>query len=252
MLLPIGERTVIGTVFEKLERDERIRDVYVSTNEKFAGEFESFLSDSPYEKPQLSIEETTAEAEKFGVVGALGQLVEREGLTDDTLVIAGDNLICFDVSEFLDALEANETPTLAAYDVGSYERASSYGLVELGNDSEVVDFQEKPDEPTSTLVSIACYGFPSETLSLFKEYIAGDNNPDEPGWFIQWLQQRQAVRAFTFDEAWFDIGTSDSYLDAIAWQLDGENVIHRDATVQNSELRGNVQVMRGAGPGEEC
>jgi len=246
MLLPIGERTVIGTVFEKLERDERIRDVYVSTNEKFAGEFESFLSDSPYEKPQLSIEETTAEAEKFGVVGALGQLVEREGLTDDTLVIAGDNLICFDVSEFLDALEANETPTLAAYDVGSYERASSYGLVELGDDSEVVDFQEKPDEPTSTLVSIACYGFPSETLSLFKEYIAGDNNPDEPGWFIQWLQQRQAVRAFTFDEAWFDIGTSDSYLDAIAWQLDGENVIHRDATVQNSELRGNVQVMRGA------
>jgi hypothetical protein len=180
MLLPFGEQTVIGTVFDGLERDERIDDVYVSTNEKFAAEFETYLDDSPYQKPQLSVEETTAESEKFGVIGAINQLIERENLTDDTLVIAGDNLICFDVSDFLDAFEANDEPTLAAYDVGSYERASSYGLVELADTDEVIDFQEKPAEPNSTLVSIACYGFPSETLSLFAEYLEGDNNPDEP------------------------------------------------------------------------
>jgi glucose-1-phosphate thymidylyltransferase len=246
MLLPFGEQTVIGTVFEALERDQRVEDVYVSTNEKFATAFEMYLNDSPYEKPQLSVEETAAESEKFGVIGAINQLIERENLTDDTLVIAGDNLICFDVSDFLDAFEANAEPTLAAYDVGSYERASSYGLVELGDNDEVIDFQEKPAEPNSTLVSIACYGFPSETLPLFAEYLAGDNNPDEPGWFVQWLQNRETVRAFTFDEEWFDIGTPESYLDAVAWQLDGENVVHREATVENAELRGNVHIMRGA------
>jgi len=51
----------------------------------------------------------------------------------------------------------------------------------------VIDFQEKPDNPTSTLVLIACYGFPSDVLLLLDEYLAGDDNPDEPGWFLQWL-----------------------------------------------------------------
>lgn len=245
MLLPIGEHTVIGTVFDELESDDRITDVYVSTNKKFAPEFEAYLEESEYEKPQVSVEKTTAEAEKFGVVGALGDLVEREGLSDDTLVIAGDNLICFDISDFLDEFEQHGTPLLAAHDVGSYERASSYGLVELEG-HEVVDFQEKPDEPNSTLVSIACYGFPAETLSLFSEYLAGDNNPDEPGWFIQWLQNHQTVTAFTFDDPWFDIGTPESYLDAIDWHLDGETYVHPEAEVENTTLGDSVQVLPGA------
>jgi len=197
------------------------------------------------QRAKLSIEDTTAETEKCGVVGALGQIVKREELTEDTLVIAGDNLISFDVSAFLDHFAARDAPTLAAHDVGSYERASSYGLVELDNDV-VVNFQEKPDNPNSTLVSIACYAFPGETLSLFGEYLAGDNNPDEPGWFIQWLQSRQDVHAFTFEDPWFDIGTPESYLEAIAWQLDGDNAIHRDATIENADLHGNVHVMAGA------
>ena len=245
MLLPIGETTVIGTVLEAIERDDRIEDAYVSTNEKFEATFEAYLDESDFEKPQLSVEETAAEAEKLGVVGALAQLVEREGLDDDTLIIGGDNLISFDVSEFLDEFEAGGEPTLAAYDVGSYDLASSYGLVELDGD-RVVDFQEKPDEPNSTLVSIACYGLPAETLSLFGEYLDGGNNPDEPGWFIQWLQDREAVRAFTFDEAWFDIGTPESYLDAVAWYLDGDSYVAPSADVETATVGENVQILEGA------
>lgn len=246
MLLPVGEQTVIGTVFDKLECDDRIVDVYVSTNEKFAPEFERYLDNTSYEKPQLSIEDTTEEAEKFGVVGALAQLIDRENISNDTLVIAGDNLICFDLGDFLDTFERHAEPTIAAYDVGSYERASSYGLVELDDDNRVVSFEEKPDQPSSTLVSIACYGFPADTLELFETYLAGDNNPDEPGWFIEWLQNRRPVQAFSFEEPWFDIGTPESYFEAVAWKLDGDNVVNRNATIKNAELRGNVQVMEDA------
>ena len=123
MLLPIGEHTVIGAIFDALEAESRIDEVYVSTNDAFAEEFETYPGATDYEKPQLSVEETTEEAEKFGVVGVLAQLIDRENLTEDTLVIAGDN------------------------------------------------------------------------------------NPDEPGWFIQWLQRRETVSAFPFEGAWFDIGT---------------------------------------------
>ncbi|WP_144901940.1 sugar phosphate nucleotidyltransferase [Halobellus captivus] len=245
MFLPVGDGTVIDVIFEDLEADERIDEVFVSTNERFAETFETFIADAPYEKPTLSVEETVEEDEKFGVVGALAQLIDREGVDDDLVVIAGDNLLSFDVAEFVDFFKSKGTPCLAAYDVGSRERAKSYGLVQLDGD-RVIDFQEKPDDPQSTLVSIACYAFPRETLPDFETYLSDGNNPDEPGWFMQWLQARGTVHAFTFDGAWFDIGTPESYLDAVSWYLDGETFVHEDATVEGSDLGANVHVMADA------
>lgn len=245
MFLPIGEDTVIDQVFAGLEADDRIDDVYVSTNERFAEEFTDHIEGSRFEKPRVSVEDTSEEDEKFGVIGALAQLADREGLDDDTLVIAGDNLISFDVSEFIDFFREKDDPVLAAYDVGSRAKAGSYGLIELDGE-RVIDFQEKPDDPKSTLVSIACYGFPARTLSQLSEYLEDGNNPDEPGWFIQWLVDREDVYGFTFDEAWFDIGTPESYLDAVEWYLGGDSYIHPDATVEDCEIGENVHVMADA------
>ncbi|ADJ15918.1 sugar phosphate nucleotidyltransferase [Halalkalicoccus jeotgali] len=245
MFLPVGGETVIDQVFAGLEADERIEDVYVSTNERFAEDFEEHIAASRFEKPRVSVEDTSAEDEKFGVVGALAQLIEREGLAEDTLVIAGDNLISFDVSDFIDFFERKDAPVLAAYDVGSYERASQYGIVDIEGD-RVVGFQEKPDEPESTLASIACYGFPARTLPQLGEYLEDGNNPDEPGWFIQWLVDQGEVYAFTFDEAWYDIGTPESYLEAVSWFLDGDSHVHPDATVEDCEIGENVHIMAGA------
>jgi len=245
MFLPVGDELVVDHIFVALEADDRIDDVYVSTNEYFAEEFRAHLAERDYDKAELSVEDTTHEDEKFGVVGALAQLVDREGLDDDTLVIAGDNVIGFDVSDFLDFFEARDDPVLAAYDVGDPADASAYSTVEL--DGEVVtDFQEKPPDPQTSLISIACYAFPGETLPRLQEYLDDDNNPDEPGWFLQWLQARDTVRAFSFEGAWFDIGTPESYLDAVAWELDGDTMVADDATVEDSALGENVQVLPGA------
>jgi glucose-1-phosphate thymidylyltransferase len=245
MFLPVGDTVIVDQTFEALEADDRISEVYVSTNERFADAFRDHLDDRPYEKPTLTVEDTSAEDEKFGVVGALAQLVEREGVEEDLLVIAGDNVIGFELSDFLDFFEERGTPTLAAYDVGAPERAKPYSAVELDGD-RVVSFQEKPDDPQTSLISIACYAFTAETLSPLGEYLANDNNPDEPGWFLQWLQNRESVHAYAFDGAWFDIGTPESYLEAVAWELDGDAVVADDATVENTTLGENVHVMSGA------
>jgi glucose-1-phosphate thymidylyltransferase len=245
MFLPVGDSTVIDRIFAELESDDRIDEVFVSTNERFADDFRSYLADSEFEKPTLTVEDTTEEDEKFGVVGALAQLVDRENVDDDLVVIAGDNLISFDISAFVDFFEEKGTPTLAAYDVGSLDRAKSYGVVDLDGD-EVVDLQEKPEDPKSTLVSIACYAFTRDTVPMLQTYLDAGENPDEPGWFVQWLQHREPVHAFTFEDAWFDIGTPESYLDAVAWTLDSDNVVSDEATVENTTLGENVHVMAGA------
>lgn len=244
MLLPLGDTTVIDRILESLEADDRIETVYLGTNEAFADDFREHIREMGYEKARLSVESTTEEEGKFGVVGALAALVEREQIDDDLFVIGGDNLIGFDPADFLDYYEQQGTAALAAYDVGSREKAKSYGLVTLDGE-RVVDFQEKPDEPQSTLVSIACYAFPADSIR-FDEYLSDDGNPDEPGWYIEWLLSQEPVHAFTFDGAWFDIGTPESYLEAVEWKLDGGSLIHPDATVEDTEIGETVHVMAGA------
>ena len=244
MLLPVGEGTVIDRILSAVEDDDRIDTVYVSTNERFAERFERYLAETEFQKPQLSIERGIEETQKLGVIGALSQLVDRENVDDDMLVVAGDNLFSFDIGEFLDFFEDREGSVLAAYDVGSLEEASSYGILELDG-SRVVDFCEKPDDPPDTLAALACYAFRAEDVR-FEEYLSGENNPDEPGWFVQWLQDRVPMHAFTFDGEWFDIGTPENYLRAVWWRLDGETLVADDATVENSTLGGNVHVMSGA------
>ena len=174
MLLPVGDTTVIDKTLAQLDNDDDVEDVYISTNERFAADFANYVDEQGYEKPELSVEDTSDEDEKFGVVGALAQLIDREGLDDDLLVIAGDNMVGFDIGDFVDFFEDKDSPVLAAYDVGDRERAKSYGLVELEGD-EVVNFQEKPDDPNTTLASIACYAFPADVLPKFHTYLDNDD-----------------------------------------------------------------------------
>jgi glucose-1-phosphate thymidylyltransferase len=246
MFLPVGEESVLERIFAELEADDRVDEVYVSTNERFAGEFEDHLADSRFSKPTVSVEDTADEDEKFGVVGALAQLVERENVEDDLLVVGGDNLMELDLSTFLDDFEGRDAPLLAAHDVGSTERAEAYGLVNTDSEGRITDFREKPDDPESTLVSIACYAFPAGTVADLDTYLAEGGNPDEPGWFIDWLRERRPVYAHPFEGAWFDIGTRGSYLEAVAWALDGESVVGEDAVLRNATVGPNSVVMDGA------
>ncbi|MFB6284819.1 MAG: NDP-sugar synthase [Halobacteria archaeon] len=244
-LLPVGGTPIIDHIIRPLEELDVIEEVYVSTNKRFEEDFEEYIEANGFVKTIPAIEETTAEDEKFGTIGALEQLIRRESIDEDLLVVAGDNLFSFGIPDFLESYQEREEPTIAAYDVESREKAKQYGLVNVDG-GEVVDFQEKPDNPDSTLVSIACYVFPADTLDLITEYLEGDNNPDAPGFFIEWLQNRNSVHSYVFDGVWYDIGTPDSYLDANREMMDSETYVHEDAVVEGSELGDGSYVMEDA------
>jgi len=243
-LLPVAGEPMVDHILQPLEDEDRVETVYVSTNERFADDFRGHLDERGYEKTRLVVEPTTEEYEKLGTVGALAELVRSEDVDEDLLVIAGDNLFSFEVSEFVDFFEEHRTPCIGAYDVGAQEDATEYGVVDLNGD-RVVAFEEKPEDPPSSLISIACYAFPADSLGALDEYLSDDGNPDAPGYFVEWFHEREDVRAFTFDGAWFDVGTRDSYLDANAYLVE-DGLVEEGATVADSELGDDVYVGGGA------
>ncbi len=208
-MLKVGDKPIIEHIMERLEVLEEIEEIHISTNEKFKRDFERWLEGFKTKKSvKIIAEPTTKEEEKFGSIGALRYLIETEGIDDDLLVIGGDNLFDLDLTEFLNYFLHKKTPVVAFQDVGDVNIVRKrFGTGILDENLRIIGFEEKPENPTSTLASTCIYIFPKETLKMIHKYIEEQNNPDAAGQFIKWLSEKMRVHGFVFNGRWFDIGS---------------------------------------------
>jgi glucose-1-phosphate thymidylyltransferase len=208
-LLPIGGRPMLDWVCDKVE--ELTRDIHVVTNARFATDFHRWAGG----RDGVSVHDdgTVSNDDRLGAIGDIAFVLERIGGDDDLLVIAGDNLFDFALTDFAAFTAANGVASaVAVYDCGDLELATHYGVVEAGDDDRVIGFEEKPSEPRSTLVATAAYLYHREHVPLVDRYLADGNPPDQPGRLIAWLYPREAVFAYRFAGLWFDIGNPDQLL----------------------------------------
>lgn len=241
-LLPVAGKPIMEYLLDKLQG----RPI-ISINRRFAPQFERWAAGYSKEV-ELVIEETQSEEEKLGAMGALAFLIRELGLREEIMVLGGDNILELDLGEFVAAYRGR--PLLALYDLGDREKVrGKYGvaLVEKGQHAtKIIGFQEKPREPRSTLVSIACYIYPPETFPLIGKFLAqAPRGRDAPGFFNEWLLEQGAeLEGFAFRELratrWFDIGDRASYIQAnIA--LSGKDLwLGRGVVIDGSTVRRSV------------
>jgi glucose-1-phosphate thymidylyltransferase len=163
-LLPIGRRPMMDWVCDKVE--EVTSDVHVVTNTRFVEDFRRWAS---RRGTGIVVHDdgTISNADRLGAIGDIAFVLDRVGLDDDVLVVAGDNLFDFSLADFVGFWSAKDVAgALAVYDCGDVELATHYGVVELGEDDRVVGFEEKPSEPRSTLVATATYLYHRDQLPL--------------------------------------------------------------------------------------
>jgi glucose-1-phosphate thymidylyltransferase len=129
-------------------------------------------------------------------------------------VIAGDNLFDFSLAEYVDFWRGKDGSAIAVYEHPLRELVSQYSVVELDRDDRVVGFQEKPETPETNLISIATYIYHRAHLALLRAYLADNNPPDQPGYFIAWLYTRAPVYGYRFSGEWLDIGDRTQLLEA--------------------------------------
>lgn len=210
-LLSIGGRPIIEYLISNIEQAHGIDRIYLVTNRQFVSNFQGWLKDfSPRKKVEVLDDGSHSDEDKLGAIGDMGFAMAKEKIVDDLLVVGGDNLFQFDISDFIEFFKARGT-SVALYDIGDKVLARRYGIVELDAGGRIIDFQEKPTKPKSTLVSTCIYLFPKEKLYLIEKYLKGGHNPDAPGKYIEWLAKREPVFGFVFKDKWYDIGDLDSY-----------------------------------------
>lgn len=213
-LLMVGEMTIINHILAKLEEIKGIKEVYVVTNDKFYSTFLDWSKNfkTPF-KLKILNDGTLSNEDRLGAVGDLNFVVEREGINDDLLVIAGDNLFGFSLPKFVEFFQNKDSSVVAFHDIKNKEKVKEKYGVGILQGSKVVDFEEKPSKPKSSLASTACYFFKRRDLGHIKNLVK-IGKVDAPGNLIKHLAKNSEVHGFVFDEHWFDVGTFESLEEA--------------------------------------
>lgn len=203
---------------------------------------------------------------------------------ENVLILSGDHIYKMDYADMLrEHLEHDAACTISVLQV-SMEEATRFGIMNLGEDGYVCEFEEKPKQPKSDLASMGIYIFNWKKL---REYlIADENDPYSSKDFGKniipnMLNAGEKLWPYRFDGYWRDVGTITSLWDANmdmlsttlinlfdpTWPISsrspicpphftGENasIVHSivtegceiDGTVENSVLSSAVKVGSGA------
>jgi glucose-1-phosphate thymidylyltransferase len=210
-LLPVAGKPILEYIISKIEKVEEIEEVYVVTNQKFTEHFQRWKNNFKSKKRiKILNDRTLSDKDKLGAVGDLRFVIEKEKISDDLFVVAGDNLFELDIPKFIDFFRKKGT-SITLHDVREKELARKYGIVTLDRDKRIINFEEKPKNPQTTLVATCMYLFSKDKLGLVKDYLREGNNPDAPGYYIQWLYKKREVYGFVFTDKWYDIGDLSQY-----------------------------------------
>jgi glucose-1-phosphate thymidylyltransferase len=210
-LLPVGGRPMVDWILEKI-REGGIDDVHLVTNARFAPQFTQWAEGKDV---VVHDDGTTSNADRLGAIGDIRFVQQHADIDDDLLVIAGDNLFDYALSDYVEFWRSKDgASALAVYDVGELALARKYGIVSVDEDDRIVGFVEKPEDPVSTLAATATYLYARDHARLVPTYLDEGNPPDQPGNYVAWLHTREPVYAYRFAGGWYDIGDPDQLLAA--------------------------------------
>ena len=210
-LLPVCGKPVIEYIMEKLDEIKYLRRIIISTNLRFEDDFKRWARTYKDARIEIVVEDSRSEEEKLGAVKALSRLSQQ--LEHDVLIVAGDNLFTGSLRPMVKRYSGE--PVIALYDVRDTELAKLYGVVQIDDEAKIIDFIEKPEKPSSTLVSTGIYIFPKQVFEMVGEYLHEGGGRDRLGDFIQWLYKKTPIYGYILDGEWWDIGDVESYERAV-------------------------------------
>jgi len=136
---------------------------------------------------------------------------------DYVLVLSGDHIYKMDYRKMLNAhIDADADVTIAVRPV-PWAEAPSFGIMNVDEDNNIIEFEEKPKQPKSNLASMGVYIF---SWPVMKKYLTEDdadpNSKNDFGKNIipKILNDGLKLRAYSFDSYWKDVGTIASLWEA--------------------------------------
>ena len=209
-LLEVGDKTILDWLIDDIDTSGDVDEYVVISNHKYAHHFESWAK-TKSQKVTVVDDGTDTNETRLGAVKDIQFAIEKLNLDDDMLVIAGDNVLDFSLTKFVEYAKAKNTSCIMRYYEPDDKKLLKCGVVTVDNSDKVLDMTEKSPTPATHWCCPPFYYYTRNDAKLVQKGIDSGCGTDAPGSYIAWLCTQAAVYAMEMPGSRYDIGNLESY-----------------------------------------
>lgn len=216
-LLKIGNSTILDRMLSDIDTIDEVDEHIVVTNHKFAPIFNEWgLKRNDALKKVTIIDDGTITNEgRLGAVRDLLLAIDNCHINDDIMVLAADNILDFSLKGFVDFFKKKNASVIMTYYEPELKKLQRTGVIAVNEQMKVLEMQEKPERPVSNWAVPPFYIYKQGDLPYIKDCLNHGCGFDAPGNLAHYLVDHTDIYAWKMTGSRFDIGSLDSYHEAI-------------------------------------
>lgn len=209
-LLKVGEKTILDWLLDDIDSAGIVDEYIVISNHKYYNNFADWAKEKDY-KITVVDDGTSTNETRLGAVKDIQFAVDKLNIDSDMLVIAGDNVLDFSLTHFIEYAKEKHSSCIMRYYEPDEEKLKKCGIVEIDDNDKIISMEEKPSCPKSHWCCPPFYYYTKDDSKKIADCIASGCNADAPGSFIAWLSQVSPVYSMEMTGSRYDIGNLASY-----------------------------------------
>ena len=207
-LLKVGEKTILDWLMDDVK--ELVDEFIVISNHKFASHFQEWSQS--HTLPITVVDDGTSSNEtRLGAVKDIQFAVEKLGIEENVLVLAGDNVLDFSLIPFVRFGQENGCSCIMCYEENELAKQQRTAIITVNPEGIITSYEEKPKEPKSNLAVPPFYYYLARDVKRIPEALEAGCGYDAPGSFAAWLSGQTEMKAYRMPGKRYDIGNLESY-----------------------------------------
>ena len=209
-LLTVGDKTILDWLVDDIDTAGRVDEYVVISNHKYAHHFDKW-AETNTQKITVVDDGTNTNETRLGAVKDIRFAIDRLGLDDDMLVIAGDNVLDFSLTKFISYSKQKNTSCIMRYYEPDDKKLLKCGVVTIDDNEKILNMTEKSPTPATHWCCPPFYYYTREDAKLVQKGIDSGCGTDAPGSYNAWLCGQTPVHAMEMPGNRYDIGNLESY-----------------------------------------
>ncbi len=209
-LLKVKDKAILDWLIDDIDTLGAVDEYIVISNHKFAHHFDDWAKNRN-QKITVVDDGTSSNETRLGAVKDIQFAIDKLSLDGKMLVIAGDNLLDFSLTKFIEYALEKDTSCIMRYYEANEQKLLKCGVVTIDNNDKILEMTEKSPTPATHWCTPPFYFYTKEDAKLVKKGIESGCGVDAPGSYISWLCKQTTVHAMEMPGKRYDIGNLESY-----------------------------------------
>lgn len=201
-LLPVYNKPMIYYPIEALKK-AGVHDVLISTSADHAGSFANLLGSG--DEFGMRFYYAIQKNAKGGIADAI-TLAKEFTSHDKLLVVLGDNIFSHDLAKSVETFEKRLTGA-KVFGVKMPTESRQYGVIEMGENGQVLSIEEKPEFPKSDIAQTGVYMYDNRVFDFISQLSPSDRDELEVTDLNNFYLKEGSLECEIMDW-WIDAGTS--------------------------------------------